>query len=392
MTRRVWTGLLVLLALRLGLGLLYAARVAPFNAPDEPYHLAYVDFVASRGRLPVADAGRFREGIQPPLYYVLAAPLDLLARRLPLASRLRVLRAQSVAYAVVNVLLIFLLARRAAGEEAARLAAAWAALLPQYLFIGASVTNDGLADLLGTAMLYAGLRAIEDPASLLWPAAAGLALGLGMLSKLTVACAAAALFAGLAASLRPGRAARSPRGPAVVAGVGLAVGIWPLLRNLSLYGDVFGQGAITAYDSPMAWNELPRWCAALFQSFWGLFAWMAAPLPGPVYLALALFTAACAAGFASWARPRRSRWLEPRAVLLWSAPLFAAAQAFYHGFLHFRQPQGRFLFPALGPIALFFALGLAELWSRAPRRLRPALAGLGAILTGAVSILSIRAL
>ncbi len=391
MTRRAWTALALLLALRFALGALYARRIGVFNAPDEQFHLTYVDYVASEGRLPVADAGRLREAIQPPLYYVLAAPLDRPGAGLSLPSRLRLLRAQNVAYAVANILLIFLLARRAAGERIAWIAALWAALLPQYLFIGASVTSDGLADLLSTAILYAGWRSIEDPTSLRWPAAAGAALGLGLLTKLTVACSAAALFAGLA-FLRPGRARLSFRRIGLIFGMGLAIGAWPLLRNVALYGDVFGQSVFKAYDSPMAWRELPRWCLLFFESFWGLFAWMASPLPGPAYLVLALLTAAAAAGFAGWARRRRPDWLGPGAILLWSAPVFALAQAFYHGFLHSRQPQGRFLFPALGPIAIGFALGLSELWSRAPRRLRPGLAGAGAVLIGAISFLSFRAL
>lgn len=391
MNRRVWITLSLLLSFRFALGLLYAARIAPFNAPDEPYHLIYADFVASRGRLPVADSGRMREAIQPPLYYVLTVPLLRAGSRLSRLARLRLVRAQSVVYAVANVLLIFLLARRAVGEAAAWIAACWAALLPQYLFIGASVTNDGLANLLGTAILYAGLRAIEKPSSARWPAAAGAAVGLGLLTKLTVACPVAALLVGISL-IRPARGRDSLRAIAVALGIGVSIGIWPLLRNVSLYGDFSGQRAINAYDSPMAWSEFPKWCLLLFKSFWGLFGWMASPLPAAVYLAFALLTAACAVGFTLWALRRRSRWLESGAALLWSAPLLALAQAFYHGFLHTRQPQGRFLFPALGPISIFFALGLSELWDLSPRWLKPAFACVGAVLVAAASVLSIGAL
>src|SRR3989442_8404486 len=77
---------------------LYAARVPPYNAPDEPAHANYVREIAGRGALPVlrpgdwdADllerlkAARFPAGSdvsairyeshQPPLYYLLLAPL-----------------------------------------------------------------------------------------------------------------------------------------------------------------------------------------------------------------------------------------------------------------------------------------------------------------------------
>jgi hypothetical protein len=54
----------------------YALLVPPFELPDEPDHLAYVNFIAARGALPnqynPAQAV-LREGHQPPLYYALCA-------------------------------------------------------------------------------------------------------------------------------------------------------------------------------------------------------------------------------------------------------------------------------------------------------------------------------
>ncbi len=54
----------------------YALLVPPFELPDEPDHLAYVNFIAERGALPnqyKPSQAVLREGHQPPLYYALGA-------------------------------------------------------------------------------------------------------------------------------------------------------------------------------------------------------------------------------------------------------------------------------------------------------------------------------
>ncbi|HVA67517.1 MAG TPA: hypothetical protein VNK24_11440 [Elusimicrobiota bacterium] len=79
-------------------------------------------------------------------------------------------------------------------------------------------------------------------------------------------------------------------------------------------------------------------------------------------------------------------------LLMLSAAVLAFAQTFYQGFLHARQPQGRYLFPALAPIAMMFALGAAELWRRAPKKLQPALAALLILGELALQLVSLRAL
>ena len=89
--------LLVILALYLILGVLYAVRTPAWQAPDEPAHYNYVRFVATTGGFPVLQMGDYPHGYmeeiksrkfppdlsidpiryefhQPPLYYALLAP------------------------------------------------------------------------------------------------------------------------------------------------------------------------------------------------------------------------------------------------------------------------------------------------------------------------------
>jgi glucan phosphoethanolaminetransferase (alkaline phosphatase superfamily) len=111
-----------------------------------------------------------------------------------------------------------------------------------------------------------------------------------------------------------------------------------------------------------------------FQSFWGQFGWMAVPLPPRIYQILLLVSALLVAGFVVWlVRQRRSRSsgfpvFDSTSLLVLSAVLTCTAFVWYN--LTFVQHQGRYLFPALIPLATAAALGLDTLATLLPRPLR----------------------
>jgi hypothetical protein len=118
-----------------------------------------------------------------------------------------------------------------------------------------------------------------------------------------------------------------------------------------------------------------------FHSFWGQFGWMAVPLPSPVYRGLAVLSAILVVGFVLWLvtgqQGRRS--IDPLtcqrlSVLAISALLTISAYIWYN--LTFVQHQGRYLFPALIPLATAAALGLDKLAAALPKRLRGWVLGL----------------
>ena len=119
--------LLVILALYVILGMLYAVRTPAWQAPDEPAHYNYVRFIAATGGFPVLQMGDYPHGYmeeikgrkfppdlsidpiryefhQPPLYYVLLTPIYAVVRGallpLRLASVLLGLGVVLLAYAV----------------------------------------------------------------------------------------------------------------------------------------------------------------------------------------------------------------------------------------------------------------------------------------------------
>lgn len=113
-----------------------------------------------------------------------------------------------------------------------------------------------------------------------------------------------------------------------------------------------------------------------FQSFWGQFGWMGVPMHPPVYLALAGVSLLLLVGLLGWTLDRRQPRLSAfqrrgLALLALSATLTLASYIWYN--LTFVQHQGRYLFPAIAPMAVGFALALDWL---AARGWRSALLGL----------------
>jgi hypothetical protein len=158
--------ILILLAYLI-IGALFALYTPAWQAPDEPAHFNYVAQVATNGCCPVIEIGDWDsaylerlksrhfnpellgnlsriqyEDHQPPLYYLLAAPLYSLTN-----GSLTALRLFSVACGAIIVICAYAISRLLIPERpwVALGAAAFTAFLPQNLAILASVNNDALS-------------------------------------------------------------------------------------------------------------------------------------------------------------------------------------------------------------------------------------------------------
>jgi hypothetical protein len=99
-----------------------------------------------------------------------------------------------------------------------------------------------------------------------------------------------------------------------------------------------------------------------FRSFWGQFGWMAVPMDERVYGLLALACLFALWGFLHWL-PQGWRALKDAqrlGLILLALSLSLTALSFLWYNLKFVQHQGRYLFPALTPLGLWFSLGLRE--------------------------------
>lgn len=419
--------LLLLLAYCLVAGL-YALYTPAWQAPDEPAHYNYVRQLAA-GRLPVIEpadydetyraeivSSGFADGYaiepltyedwQPPLYYFLQTPIFLLT-----GGSLLALRLFSVAIGAGVLLLAYAAAAQLwpGRRWLALTAAAFVAFLPQHVAMLASVNNDSLAELLIAAILFLLLSArparrdgntAVKTTSRLWPAA-GLLLGLGFLTKATVYLMAP--VAALALLFHYRRAWRS----LMTAGLrlfapALLLGAPWWLRNQLVYGglDLLGtaahDAAVTGQLRTASWlaqigpvEAVRNFAQTTFRSFWGQFGWMGVVMDARIYQALLLFSLLALGGLL-WAAVRLSQGRRTRRrILTYPAALLGSTLALtlllYLGYnITFVQHQGRYLFPALIPIAVGVTVGLAA-WARPLLARRPGLApvlptGLGVAL------------
>jgi 4-amino-4-deoxy-L-arabinose transferase-like glycosyltransferase len=395
----------LLFVVYLGLACAFAFLVPPLEAPDEPQHLNYINYVASHSRLPNQynpDQSVFGQGHQHPLYYMLAAlfvrasgssEIQVEARRNPRggpsvgasqtvprydhsgrslfptttdAVLFYGLRLGSIVIGALNLLLLWRVAGLFFPNSPWRLFALFlAATLPQFLFLSAVISNDNLANLFATATIYSCLRILEDPSRTRAYVAAGLCLGLGILAKKTILTFVPPVGLVLLLVL-----VRSPRGEVrrllprvlLVPALTLLVSGGLFLRNRLLYGEWLAsrmeEQTLTDLFTPRSLSDpyfrdiLPGW---LLSSFVGRFGWMSVSLPTFAYLGYALLGMVSCFGLIAHVIATRFRDVKVFVALAFLASTVAGI-VYYN--LSFPQAQGRYLFPVLSLLTVLATIGL----------------------------------
>jgi 4-amino-4-deoxy-L-arabinose transferase-like glycosyltransferase len=414
------------------LGAVYALVTPPFEASDEFKHYPVVQYIQSQKVLPILDPDEpglwLQEGAQPPLYYILTALLtgwidtsDLLEvhhanphafvgdpnqtgnknliiheparERFPVQGTVLavyVIRIASIGLGAGSLLLIAKLGNLMFSPKVGFFAAALTAFNPMFLFVNAAVNNDSLAILLGHWGLYLLIRLWQDapdPRRQWWHyARLGLVLGLGILTKLSLAGLLG--LAGLALAWLAWRR-RQWRlffgGGLVTLAGALAVSGWWFVRNLQVYGDPTALNAFIALqgirDEPITWAGWVNEFGTFFRAYWGLFGGVNVAAPE-------LFYAICngailigGLGLLKWlwrdgGKAPPGIWLLPA----WSGILLLLLIRW-----NIISPafQGRLIFPALGAVNLLWAKGLLS-WVKEKQRTR-----LAAVLIGLLLIVAI---
>ena len=163
---------------------------------DAEGHVPYIQFVLDHGALPAADQGWSM--FQPPAYYLAAAAmlkLVGLSTRDPGAGE--ALRMLGLVIGIAQLLLVHgCLGRILPGQTRARaVGLIVAACVPLQLYTFQYVGNDGLAAMLATAVVYAGLRILaSDRASAGAHAWLGALMGAAVLAKLSALVVVAVVF------------------------------------------------------------------------------------------------------------------------------------------------------------------------------------------------------
>ncbi|MCA0454703.1 MAG: DUF2142 domain-containing protein [Chloroflexi bacterium] len=386
-------------------GGLFAVFTPAWQAPDEPAHYNYIMQVAINGCCPKIEPGdwdsayldqlkaaRFApdllmnlptiqyEDHQPPLYYLLQAPVYSLA-----GGSLRALRLFSLVMGAGIVLCAYGLGRAMLPErpQVALAAAALTAFLPQHLAILASVSNDALSNLLiavtllGTVLYLRGAENIRE-----WHL--GLLVGLGLLTKVStiflIGLVPLAIVVRWWLESRPsandfGLIVRRVLPPLLTFFVPalLLGGIW-WLHSINTYGfpDLFGlrQHDMVVTGQPRTaeliaqaglGGYLRTAIQTTFNSFWGQFGWMGVPMPGWIYQLLLGLMLVVGGGLVVHQVSGDREHHNANRRVIWTfiqlAILLAVLEYIYYNTV-FLQLQGRYMFTGLVPFALLMALGI----------------------------------
>jgi 4-amino-4-deoxy-L-arabinose transferase-like glycosyltransferase len=397
-------GLLAVVAGQLLLASLFALRTPAWNNPDEPAHYNAIAEIATTGRLPVLTAGDHDhaaltaavargfpngprgaflhyEDHQPPLYYLLLAPFFLATHGSLVALRLCGVVLGAIPPVATWASAQLVLPQR---PRVALAAAALAAFLPQSLAGAASVNNDALVlPLVALGMLLA-IRETQTPGGPLHCVMLGCVAGLALLAKLTALplLVAAVLAVGASPEARIRRLLRLLLPVAALAGP-------LLLRNASLYGWsdplALGRHALVVAGEPTAagWirsQGLLAWLwhdvTTALRSFFAQFGWMNVLVDFRFYRAALVVGAVAVVGFVADLRAAPGR--PGGGLLALQAGCVALLFGAYN--LAFVQPQGRYLLPALLPMAVGVARGLDRMAEPAIARRAARVLGLGCAL------------
>ena len=375
---------------------LWSFAVPIFEAPDEPAHWQYAQYLHEQKKLPFYDA-QFLEAIQPPLYYLLIAPFAASSALPPSAAQfdaagrlmpdvpphfyrhtkgdvkrywpLRISRLMTCIVSVLTVYFAYLSGVAATGSSlTGLLAGGLTAFLPQFTFRGMNISNDALVTTTCAATVYLIIRLIKGGFTPKLGLITAAVSALAFLSKINAIFLPVPFV--LAVLSEKGRWPERLSRLWVLSVTMVMVAPW-LLRNTALYGDPLASKAMwtavpdlivpNAITSPYFRTEFPYW---LWRSFVGKFGWMNVPMPEWLYLCFAALGLLGTAGYV-WRLVRRpaDRRL---AVVLCSIPVLALLLVVQWN-LTFSHPQGRFMFTALTTIALLLALGLEALPGWSPR-------------------------
>lgn len=406
----------VVLGVHLVLGGIYVWATPVLEAPDEGYHVAVIRYLTQTASLPVqrpdVTTDWEQEGSQPPLYYALVAGVTFwvdtddwetvyvrnpFLKHIPGTPHNVNFFRHGVGQALAGTQLLVLLGRGISlllsvgtlwftyqlalqvfpgRQTLALFTVALVAFNPKALFINASVNNDNLLMLLSTAALWLIIRIAQTTAiggyrEYIY---LGLLLGAAALTKLS------GLVLWPIAGLSLVWAAWGKRdlrqllvSSALVFGLACGVAGWWFWRNWQLYGDWLGLDTMVAIAHPRhppigLWELIETEWRGFFLSYWSVFG-VFTVLPAEwVHTFFDLLTVVALVG-ATWHLLRHPPRLRADVVLLLLFCL-ATLAGVVRWTLQTPASQGRLLFGAIAPLALFMAWGLLPRpWAQATTQL-----------------------
>lgn len=434
----------LILTIFLLVGFTYSLVVPAFETPDEPFHYAFARHIAQGNGLPEQDPQApgpwAQEGSQAPLYYLLTgaatawidqSDFEQISVHNPRANigdplypgnknfmlhsgQWRALQGANLALHVgrwlsllLGVFTLYCIHRLAQiifphSRSLPLAAMALAAVVPQFLFLSASFSNDNAVIAASTFTLFWLVRLLaktDDAPIQRWEwSVLGVALGLAALSKLQgLGLVPLSGLVVLSLAWRRSNWRILPVALIFIGATALLIAGWWYWRNVALYDDWSGLSHLMDINGrrqePLTWKNFWPEFDGLRYSAWGIFGWFNILLPDWFYRTMDALTIVGLLGallatisslrlnvapHPSPLAPRLSPFasrpspLAPRPILLLWLWLGMMAILLLYWTMQATGSQGRLLFPALASVTILLTAGfnfwlhwLPRFWRRA---------------------------
>jgi len=385
--------------------------IPPFEAPDEQFHLQYINFVSKYNTLPnqykdtQIPEGSVGQGHQHPLYYILMGTLNYFLNsdsnlefnlinnkkhdwtkeiegKLPVFNHANVnaftnsedevlfycIRAFSILLSLLNLFFIIKIARLFFKEHALIIFTCFfVATLPQFIFISAVINNDNLANLLSTICIYLIMKNSIKDSSKSDYIYLGILIGVGILAKKTLLFIIPAFL--LIESLK--FITYKTNKKQILIGTFLTITFiflissWYFIRNKLIYGDFMANQmeldtlrALINEKSLFSMYFITPFFPSFIRSFIGALGWMNLILPIYIYAFYILLFIISLFGFA---KNGIKRLISNNLVVYIMILILGCLSGIIYFNLTYNQSQGRYIFPVISVISILFTFGLQKM-------------------------------
>lgn len=395
-------------------GIAYTTSTPVFEANEEIWHFGVVQYIRETGELPVqtfdgSDTIYQQHGSQPPLYYGLMAlvtsPIaiddvdayrtlnphvrnnqpdafgnknivvrdDALSLFAGTGLAVLVIRVIGLVLGAVTIVTVYEIGKYIAPQRptVAFVASAITGLNPMFIFVSASVNNDVLAMALNGVIVLLMLRTLRDGFNLRNTLIIATLIALTSLTKLTSLVLIPVL---IGVGYFTYRKTKDQKGlitylSALVILL-LAVSGWWYIRNIQLYGELFGMITMSNIAGPRGVTFSPLTLLTEYQqfrmSYWGLFGVMNIQISPIFYMLVDLVTFFSVIGvvFLLLQLLAISDFAYARYELSNILALVATFMLLWFGVLYWNTltnaSQGRILFPLIAASSPLVAVGFVE--------------------------------
>ncbi|MDP6648318.1 MAG: glycosyltransferase family 39 protein [Candidatus Woesearchaeota archaeon] len=376
----------IILVLALVLRIFFALAVPIFQKPDEDAHFEYIEFVADNKKLPV-QGNTYAEFFQPPVYYVIASFILGFLRIFTENVWFHVIfmRLISVFFSMLTLYTIYKIASLIFSNRNLVIGIlAFASFLPTHINVNSNVTNANMSQFLATLIIYfliSNLAKKEDQKrNVLLGGIAGLAL----ITRQSVIPAVLTIPFAFAVKFFP-KIKKAVKPVVVIAIISLAISVLFFARNFVLYGDFLAYNAMQMSTPPDFMPKDLTFVAKLmiwtFASFWATFGRINNVFIGDInssggiailfvfYSLLLIASLGSVFGlYKVYKKYRKDKKIftdmQKNSFIILAFYILLSGSVFIKYNLYNFEPQGRYFFHAISGIALFFTLGIYNLFTK----------------------------